>query len=132
MTGDVAIALRILVVTALTAIQRPDGANVTFGYGGAGRLTTVSQPRGTNTLSYNSSTGTVASVTSPDTVTLTYSYLGPWVTKQEWVGRVAGTVEHAYSPELAVATQLVNGGPSISFSYDHDGLLTAAGALTGC
>jgi len=37
----------------LTAIHRPDGASVTFGYDGAGHLATVTQPRGTGTLSYH-------------------------------------------------------------------------------
>jgi len=46
-----------------------------------------------------------------------------------WGGPVAGTVGVSYDRDFRVTSQTVNGGNSVAFGYDTDGLLTAAGAL---
>ena len=115
----------------LTRVERPDGVDVTLGYeAGVGRLTTITQPRGTIALYYNAATGLVDSIaSSADTVSVQYAYTGPLPTGEEWTGRVAGRVETDYDNDFRVSGQSVNGGQAVEFSYDDDGLLEQAGDL---
>jgi RHS repeat-associated protein len=46
-----------------------------------------------------------------------------------WAGVVQGSVQVGYNGDFRVTSQTVDGTNSLSFSYDRDGLLTAAGAL---
>jgi RHS repeat-associated protein len=115
----------------LTLVERPDGVDVTLGYEtGVGRLTTITQPRGTIALYYNAATGLVDSITnSADTVSVQYAYTGPLPIREEWTGRVAGWVETDYDDDFRPSGQRVNGGQAVTFAYDDDGLLAQAGSL---
>jgi RHS repeat-associated protein len=114
----------------LEAITRPDGVVVDLGYDAAGRLSSVAIPRGTIGFGYSPTTGNLTSLSSPDGVSLSYSYNGSLPTSESWSGAVAGSVSLTYDNNLRPVSQSVNGGNTMSFGYDNDGLLTAAGALT--
>ncbi|MBI5710367.1 MAG: hypothetical protein HZC42_08710 [Candidatus Eisenbacteria bacterium] len=112
----------------LTEVERPDGAVVRLGYDGAGRLASVTSPRGPILLSYDNQ-GRLEGISSPDTVTVTVAHDGPVDTMETWSGKVAGSVSVALDRELRVASQRVNGSNTVVFTYDADGLLTGAGTL---
>jgi YD repeat-containing protein len=114
----------------LEAITRPDGVVVDLGYDGAGRLSSVAIPRGTIGFGYSPTSGNLTSLTSPDGVSLSYSYNGSLPIQESWSGAVSGSVSLTYDNNLRPVSQSVNGANTVSFGYDNDGLLTAAGALT--
>jgi hypothetical protein len=45
------------------------------------------------------------------------------------VSTISGSVHRSYDNFFRVASESVSGGPAISYQYDADGLLIAAGAL---
>ena len=115
----------------LTLVTRPDGQALTLDYEPTGgRLSTLTAPTGQTTFTYHPTTGQVSNIASPGGVGLAYSYDGSLLTGATWTGPVAGSVTRTYDTDFRVATESVNGGNSISFGYDADSLLTAAGALT--
>jgi RHS repeat-associated protein len=113
----------------LTGITRPDNLPLTFGYDGSGRPSTVTFDRGTLTFGYNATTGTLSSIAAPGSNTLSYTYDGSLLKTMTWGGTVLGSVGVGYNSDFRVTSQTVNGGSSLSFGYDRDGLLTTAGAL---
>lgn len=112
----------------LTALLRPNGATVSFAYDTYGRLSNLGFDRGSYTFTYDSATGQVRSLVAPD-VTLSYAYTGPLLTNVVWTGAVNASVGFDYDNNLRLVSDVV-GGVSNSYTYDPDGFLTSAGALT--
>ena len=77
----------------LTRVLRPDSTEIDMAYDSAGRLSTVTIPRGTYACSHSATTGQVSGITSPDSVELEYSYDGSLLTSVEWAGPVNGSVD---------------------------------------
>ena len=72
-------------------------------------------------------------MTGPADVTLSYTYAGALPLQQAWdfgAAGIAGSVERSYDGRLRLATETVNYADPITFSYDNDGLLNGAGAMT--
>jgi RHS repeat-associated protein len=116
----------------LRKVTRPDGQVVSLHYDAAGRLDSLSTARGRSQFAY--SAGHLASVSSPDSVFVTYGYDGPLMTSEQWTGKLPGyatvTVAHAYNREFLDSTLTVGGALATVFNHDSDGLLTAAGGLS--
>ena len=113
----------------LTRITRPDGKVLDFGYDTGGRLSLMALPRGTVQYVYNAATGKVSGVTAPDGGSLAYTYDGPLPLSSAWAGAVPGSVVNTYNNDFRLASRSVNGGSTVNFGYDNDGLLTQAGSL---
>ena len=113
-----------------TTITRPDGSAITFGYNPAGKLNSATIGRGQYSFTYNATTGNLERIISPGGTTLTYARAGFLLNGLSWTGAIAGSVGYMYNNNFWVTSQTVNGGNSISFTYDADGLMTSAGALT--
>ncbi len=116
-----------------TLITRPDDQTLSFGYDAGGRLSTITQPRGTTSLAYAPTTGQLTTLTAPDGGTLSYTYDGALGTSETWggpVGAVSGRVTWAYDSDFRISSESVNGEPPVTFGYDPDSLLTQAGALS--
>jgi RHS repeat-associated protein len=114
----------------LTRIYRPGGSIVALGYGNSGRLDSITIQRGKIVAGYNTGSGLLTSLTSPDSVTLTIGYNGPADTITTWSGKVSGSVSYALNQDLRTSSQRVNGGNMVAYSYDADGLVTQAGDLS--
>jgi len=114
----------------LTTITRPDGQTIQFGYDSAGRLSSVTTPTETVSYSYDASTGNLSSASISGGEALTYGYNGSLPTSSALTGTVAGTVSRTYNNNFWVASESINGGNTVNFTYDKDGLLTKAGTLT--
>ncbi len=112
----------------LTEVDRPDGGTVTLGYDALGRLASVTTPRGSSALTYDNA-ARLSGLTSPDAVTLSLAYDGPVDTLETWSGAISGSVSVALDRDFRVGSQRVNGGSTVVFGYDADGLLTNAGSL---
>jgi len=80
-------------------------------------------------FTYQSGTDLVATVSSPDTVSLAYTYTGPLLKRETWSGNVSGYVERTHDADFHVWRETVNGAWPAYFEHDADGLLTRAGAL---
>jgi YD repeat-containing protein len=114
----------------LTAITRPDSIVIGLGYEPTtGRPSTVTFDRGQVSFGYSPTTGQLTSLTAPGGNTLAYTYDGMLPTTVTWGGVVQGSVGVGYNTDFHITSQTVNGTNSLSFGYDQDGLLTAAGAL---
>jgi RHS repeat-associated protein len=112
----------------LTLVTRPDGATVNYGYDNAGRLTTISYPEGTISLSYDVTTGNPQSMTAPDGAIVSYGYDGNLQTDVNWSGTISGSFHRTYDNNFSIISEDVN-GDVVNFQYDLDGLLTQAGLL---
>jgi len=94
-----------------------------------GQLTTLAIPRGNYAYGYDATSGQLNSITAPDGGSLAYTRDGFLPTSTTWSGAVAGTVSRSYDNDFRVIGLSV-GTDSIAYTYDNDGLLTGAGALT--
>ena len=65
-----------------------------------------------------------------DGAIMTFVYDGSLPTSATWDGEIDRSVGVAYNNNFHVDTQSVNGANPIGFTYDNDGLLKTAGALT--
>lgn len=81
-------------------------------------------------IAYHPGTDRVASVSGPNGATVSFSWDGPLPVSTTWSGAIAGTVHWVLDDDLRVAQENVNGVSPAAFSYDLDGLLTAAGPMT--
>jgi len=114
----------------LTQISCPDGQTVSFSYDSSGRLSTLSIARGQVSYSYDATKGVLTTITAPDGLGLSYSYDGTLPLKETWAGTVAGSVSRTYDNNFRVTSRSLNGGNTVSYQYDNDGLLTQGGNLT--
>jgi RHS repeat-associated protein len=114
----------------LTEVTRPDGQVVSFGYDGAGRVSTVTVPGGTVHNTYDPATGHRVNVTGPNGESLALTYDGSLLTGVTFAGDIAGTVTATYNNDFKEIGLSVNGDPAVGFAYDSDGLLSQAGDLT--
>ena len=114
----------------LTKITRPDGQTIQFGYDNAGRLSTTTMPTETITYGYDVNTGNLTSGAITGGETLAYGFNGPLPISSTLSGTVAGTVSHTYNNNFWVTSESINGGNTVNFKHDNDGLVTGAGSLT--
>jgi YD repeat-containing protein len=113
----------------LATITRPDSETINYAYDSAGRLSSVTTPTATNNYIYDGTTGNLSSASISGGEGLTYGYNGPLLTSSQWSGTVAGTVSRTFDNNFWVASESLNGGNTVPFTHDKDGLLTKAGAL---
>jgi RHS repeat-associated protein len=114
----------------LTLITRPDGKTVSFDYDFAGRLATTTYDAGSVARTYSPVSGLLDNVVATDGGIVTLTRDGPLTLSSAWSGTVTGTVSRTYNSSFLVASESVNGGGPVSFTYDADLFLTGAGALT--
>ena len=115
----------------LTRVTRPEGTYLDFGYDTSGRLWTLTLPGGGQVIrSYNGTTGQLSTITAADGGTLTFGYSGGLPTSETWAGTVAGSLSRTYDNNFRLSYRSINGGNTISYQYDDDGLLIGAGGLT--
>jgi RHS repeat-associated protein len=113
----------------LTEELRPDGTSTALTYGSTdGRITQMATPRGNVDFTYDGA-GRLSTLGSPDGVTLTYGYNGALDTLESWSGSMSGAVSVIYDQGFRVSSRRVNGDSTVNYRYDHDGLLSQAGAL---
>jgi RHS repeat-associated protein len=113
----------------VTAIDRPSGDDIGFAYDDASRLEKVTHGPLSTTYAYASATGRLTSATA-GVEKIAYLYDGALPTRTTVTGSVAGVIDDTYDDEFRVKTEAVNGGPAASYSFDPDGQLIGAGALT--
>lgn len=114
----------------ITTATRPDGDVITSGYDLAGRLQTLTIPRGSFGFGYDGPTGKLTSATGPGGSTQSYGYQGALLASVSSGGPVAGSAAWTYDNNFRTTGRTVNGANLIAFSYNLDGLSTAVGSLT--
>jgi uncharacterized protein RhaS with RHS repeats len=113
----------------LTRVDRPDGKAIVVEYDTANRVDFITLPRGVVDFDYNLITGNLELLTAPDGGELGFGYNADLLTSSTWSGEVTGSVSRTYDTERRVKTRSVNGGQTVTFQFDDDGLLKGAGAL---
>ncbi len=113
----------------LTGVRLPDLSELESHYDAMGRLTRVVRPESQTTFEYDADTGKLAHRKDSSSVDLAYSYDGPLLTEVTWTGEVSGQVRRTFNPDLSLASLTVEGGQTISYAHDRDGLLVSAGDL---
>jgi len=120
-----------------TVVHRPDGSQIVTTYDGAGRVATVTYPKGpstsdgtvTVTRTYSPTTGKLSGMTSSDGQSLAFGYDGRLLLSATWSGTVAGSVSRTYDNNFRVASESVNGANTVARGYDDDGLLASVDGL---
>jgi RHS repeat-associated protein len=114
----------------LTSITRPDGQTIEFGYDSAGRLNSITTPTETISYSYDASTGNLQSASIAGGDALNSEYNGALPISSTWTGTVAGSVGRSYDTNFWITSETIDGGNTVDFVHDNDGLLTTAGLLS--
>lgn len=113
----------------LARIDRPDGESLSINYFSTGDLQRVEMPTGNVDFTYDPDTGHVSTISTPDSVSLAYTFDGPLLTQQAWSGPITGTVAFTYSDNRQLAGIAVNGGETVGYHYDDDSLVVQAGVF---
>jgi RHS repeat-associated protein len=111
--------------------SRPGNEEITFDQDAHGRVDTIEYvengvPTAAFTYTY-SVADRVASITGPGSQVLSYNYLGDLLEIETWSGPVSGEVSWTYDNSLRAQSETVDGGATISFTYDDDDYITSAG-----
>ena len=115
----------------LTRLTRPEGTYLNFGYDTSGRVSTLTLPGGGQIgWTYYGTTGLLSTLTAVEGGTLTFGYEGGLPASETWAGTVVGNVSRTYDNNFWLSSRSVNGGNTIGYVYDDDGLLIGAGNLT--
>lgn len=109
---------------------RADGDVVTSSYDLAGRLQTLTIPRGSFGYVYDGPTGKLANVTGPGGGTYSYTYQGSLLASLTSGGLVSGSATWTYDNNFRTTSRTLNGANGTAFGYDADDLATAVGSLT--
>jgi RHS repeat-associated protein len=112
----------------LTHVNRLDGTAIDLVYDSAGRLHNLTTAVGATTSAYDPTTGLLQSVTAPNEA-LAFGYDSALLKSVTWSGAVAGSVSSTFDNNFRQTSESVNGGNTVNFQYDNDGLLISAGAL---
>ena len=113
-----------------TQIAHPGGEIVGYGYDAVGRVTSRTTDGATTTFAYHPTTGNLATATAPGGNAVAITFDGTHYTGTTWSGTVAGSATRTIDNFLRTASRSVNGAHTVNFTYDDDGQLSAAGALT--
>lgn len=114
----------------LSRITRPDGKTIQLDYNSKGKPELVTLPDSkTIEYTYDDAKGHLTTVTAPGGETLSYSYDGSLPLSATWAGTINGSVSQTYNNNFWITSHSVNGGSTITYQYDNDGLLTSAGNL---
>jgi RHS repeat-associated protein len=126
----------------IDVVTRPDGVSITTQYDpSSGRVTNVAFSGGAVTGSIGtqyvpqgtSGAGRVSGVSGPQGTNLAFTYEGFLPASTTWSGSVVGSVSHSYNSDFQVGSEVVTpgAGTTVLFGYDNDGLLTCA-SKTNC
>ena len=113
----------------LAKITRADGGTAELTYDAGGRLARLQVASGTVTYTRDSTTGNLAGIAGPGTVSIAYAYAGPLLTAVQWAGPISGKVGRSYDQDFRIVSLQVNSMPPVEFRYDPDGLPVKAGDL---
>jgi RHS repeat-associated protein len=114
----------------LIEVIRPDGQTLDLNYNVKGQLDNLTIPTGSYSYSYHPTSGQISDITAPDNGRLSFIYDGFLLTRQSWIGAIAGVVTYNYDNNFRLTSQSVNGTSAITFLYDKDSLLTGVGNLS--
>ncbi len=113
----------------LTGVRLPDLSELENHYDAMGRLTRAVRPESETTFEYDADAGKLIGWKDSSGVDLAYTYDGPFLTDVTWTGEVSGQVRRTFNADLTLSSLTVEGGQTISYTYDRDGLMVSAGAL---
>ncbi len=114
----------------IAKITRPDGEVIDFNYDSSGHATSMVTPTSSLNFAYDAGTGNLTSASVAGAEAITYSYNGSLPTGISLTGTVAGNFTRTFNNNFWQASESLNGGNTINFTYDKDGLVSKAGDIT--
>jgi RHS repeat-associated protein len=111
----------------LVGTTRPDGSYVTNIHDGTGHTRAQVIAEGAYLFDWHTN-GLPSRIAAPGGVVLTNAYDGSLITRTEWTGPVTGSIDFTYNEDFRIRSLSVNGGYTVDYVYDPDGLVTNAGA----
>ncbi|MDP3231869.1 MAG: hypothetical protein Q8N26_03765 [Myxococcales bacterium] len=111
----------------VSSVVHPDATSTTLTRDMAGRATRVVAPWATSTFDYSATSGQLVS-SSRGGQRLDWRYDGMLPVRESSSGVVSGSVSRRYDEDFRAVELAVNDA-GISYAYDDDGLLTAAGPV---
>lgn len=113
----------------LTSVTRPNGSAANFVYNTTtGRLSSITTPLGNYTFNQYAYYNRTDAITSPDGVIQNYTYDSRLITGIANSGTSSGSVTMTYNTEFMLASTKVNTATAVSYTYNNDSLMTAAGS----
>jgi RHS repeat-associated protein len=113
----------------LAAMSLPTGESIGYEYDAAARLVREVTPHGDYTWTFDSDTGLLDELSSPDvTTTLDHDSFLITQTTHSFLGASA-TVTRQFNDDFWVTRRTVSGTDAIEREFDRDGLLTRAGPI---
>ncbi len=110
-------------------VGSPGGASFDLQHDAGGRLVGVTTPERSTSLTYDATTGTIASVVTSDGDATHYGWDGFLPTEEVMTGTLNASLAWTYRNDFRVASYAVN-GHATSYAYDADGLVTGLGPLS--
>ena len=117
----------------VTIIDQPGAADVSIDYDEYGRIQSYTHGLYSVTAGYDENTAMLDRLDASDgstNVDLSLTWDGFLPARAAWSGPFTASVQGDHNDDFRIASLQVNSRPSQNFSYDDDGLLTHAGALT--
>ncbi|RYZ89616.1 MAG: RHS repeat protein [Proteobacteria bacterium] len=108
----------------------PNGESFQYGYDSAGRLIQVITPSGNFAYNYDSATGQLKSLRSPEGNGLSFEWDGSLLTDQTWTGQVNGSISMSYGNQMRLSSELIQGSVAVPYTYTPEGSLKSAGPLS--
>ena len=109
---------------------RADGSVISLTYDSGGNLGSMQTAAGKTSYVYSQTTGLLSRLIGPDSETISITYDGDLRSDVTWAGDVFGTVHRDYDNSFRLTALQVNGVEVAKYTYDGDGLMTQAGAMT--
>ena len=116
----------------LDLITRPDGNTIDYVYDATGKLGTIVTPEGSYAFVYEApgAGAQLDTITDPSLGVLDSDYDGFLMTQESYSGVFTGGVSWTHDSQLRVETESVNGGNTVTITYDAEGVPDGVGALT--
>src|SRR5688500_5546766 len=79
---------------------------------------------------YHATNGKLISLATTNGGTIAFTHDGAFVIEEEFSGPFSGSVQRTFGDDFRLVTEKVNDAHAVTYTYDDDGLVTAAGDLT--
>ena len=114
----------------LASVSGPGERSIVYTYDSAGRPVGWQIGRGQISATYDSTSGLLSRLASPDGETVDFAHAGAAMSGATYSGPVSGNVGQVLDGWLRPSSESVNGSSALEFAYDASGGLVTIGPVT--